>query len=82
MKSSLKTATFILLLSSICIVSCKKKPEPPIVTTTPVTAVSYTTAVSGGDVTNQGGDYVTGRGICWNTSANPEIMIKIGRAHV
>ena len=75
MKSSLKTATIILLLSSICIVSCKKKPEPPIVTTTPVTAVSYTTAVSGGDVTNQGGDYVTGRGICWNTSANPEIMI-------
>ena len=75
MKSTLKTATFILLLSLISFISCIKKPDPPIVTTIPVTEVSYTTAVSGGDVTNQGGDYVTGRGICWNTSANPEIMI-------
>lgn len=75
MKSTLKIARSILLLSLIYFISCKKEPEPPVVTTIQVTAVSYTTAISGGNVTSQGGDYVTGRGICWNTSANPEIMI-------
>jgi uncharacterized protein (TIGR02145 family) len=75
MKSTIKTATFILLLSLIYIVSCKKKPDPPIITTIPVTEISYKTALSGGDVTSQGGDYVTGRGISWDSLANPEIVV-------
>ncbi len=75
MKSTIKTATFILLLSLIYIVSCKKKPDPPIITTIPVTGISYKTALSGGDVTSQGGDYVTGRGISWDSLANPKIVV-------
>jgi uncharacterized protein (TIGR02145 family) len=74
MKSTIKTVTFILLLSLIYIVSCKKKLDPPIITTIPVTEVSYTAAISGGDVTSEGGAFVTGRGICWNTSPNPELI--------
>ncbi|MCW5907390.1 MAG: hypothetical protein KIS94_06000 [Chitinophagales bacterium] len=41
------------------------------ITTNTVSAVSYTTATSGGNVTADNGSTVTSRGICWNTSANP-----------
>ncbi|MBU0618482.1 MAG: LamG domain-containing protein, partial [Planctomycetes bacterium] len=45
--------------------------EPPTVTTTAVTNVTATTASSGGNVTADGGEAVTARGVCWSTSANP-----------
>jgi uncharacterized protein (TIGR02145 family) len=54
--------------------SCKKdKPTPPIITTATVTEISYSTATSGGEVINEGGDPVVSRGICWNSSADPTI---------
>jgi len=65
-------AIIILLISSTLIfTSCKKKPTPPVVTTTSVTAITQTTATSGGNVTGDGGAEVTSRGVCWNTSENP-----------
>lgn len=42
-------------------------------TTTAVTEISYTTATSGGNVTNEGGAPILSKGICWNTSENPTI---------
>ena len=45
----------------------------PTVTTTAVTNITSTTATSGGNVTSDGGAIVTGRGVCWSTSANPTI---------
>ena len=45
----------------------------PTLTTTAVTAVTYTTAVSGGNVLADGGGTVTGRGVCWATTLNPTI---------
>jgi hypothetical protein len=45
----------------------------PTVTTTAATAVTSSSAVSGGNVTNTGGDAVTARGVCWSTSQNPTI---------
>ena len=45
----------------------------PSVTTTAVTEISYTTAISGGKVTNDGGSPVVSRGVCWNSSFNPTI---------
>ena len=44
---------------------------PPTVTTTAVSSLTQTGAVSGGTVTSDGGAPVTARGICWSTSANP-----------
>ena len=41
--------------------------------TTPVTALTPTTATSGGNITNNGGGTITARGVCWNTSPNPTI---------
>ena len=47
--------------------------ELPIVTTNDVTDISWATAICGGNVTYDGGTEVIERGVCWNTSHNPEI---------
>jgi uncharacterized protein (TIGR02145 family) len=45
--------------------------QAPTVTTTAATGIAMTTAVSGGDITFDGGADVTARGICWSITANP-----------
>jgi pectin methylesterase-like acyl-CoA thioesterase len=45
----------------------------PTVTTTAITNILATTASGGGNVTSWGGDSISGRGICWSTTANPTI---------
>jgi len=45
----------------------------PTVTTTAVSGIMTTTANSGGSVTAWGGDPVTARGVCWNTTGSPTI---------
>ncbi len=44
---------------------------PPIVATTVATQITATTAVTGGNVTNDGGAEVTERGVCIATISNP-----------
>lgn len=43
----------------------------PVVSTSPVTNITETTAVSGGAITSDGGEAVTARGVCWSTSTGP-----------
>jgi hypothetical protein len=45
----------------------------PAVTTDDVTSISYYTAVSGGNITDDGGCPVTQKGVCWNYASNPTI---------
>ena len=45
----------------------------PTVTTAAVTNIAPTSATCGGNVTADGGDAVTARGVCWNTAGNPTI---------
>jgi uncharacterized protein (TIGR02145 family) len=45
----------------------------PVVTTAAVTAITTVSAISGGNVTSDGGSPVTARGVCWSTSNNPVI---------
>ena len=47
--------------------------EAPVVTTAAITAILETSAVSGGNVTSDGGATVTARGVCWSTSSGPVI---------
>jgi len=47
----------------------------PKVITTVVSAITGTTASSGGNVTAIGGADVTARGVCWSTSANPTVAL-------
>lgn len=66
----------LLILSIILIISCKKeKPKPslPVLTTTDVYGITQTTAISGGNITNDVGETLTYRGACWSTNQNPTI---------
>ena len=44
---------------------------PPTITTADVTAISYTSAVCGGDISSDGNAEVKERGICYGTTAQP-----------
>jgi len=73
MKHLLKNYVIVILLfgTAINFTSCKKEAIPPVVTTTNVSDITQTTALTGGTVTDDGGAKVTDRGICWSTSPNP-----------
>ncbi|PHS63953.1 MAG: hypothetical protein COB12_08825 [Flavobacterium sp.] len=43
----------------------------PTITTNTVSEITETTATSGGNVTGDGGNNVTARGVCWSTNPNP-----------
>jgi hypothetical protein len=45
----------------------------PTLTTNIVSSIAQTTAVSGGNVTSNGGVSIVARGVCWNTNTLPEI---------
>lgn len=45
----------------------------PTVITTAISSITESTAISGGDVTNNGGESVTAKGVCWSTSQDPTI---------
>jgi uncharacterized protein (TIGR02145 family) len=61
-----------IILTILIFSSCKEKPGPPILSTTPVTSITATSAVSGGNVTDDGGSAIISRGVCWNTLDKPE----------
>jgi phosphodiesterase/alkaline phosphatase D-like protein len=48
-------------------------PRVPTVTTAPVTKITFHTAKSGGNVTDEGASPVTARGVVWSTAPNPTI---------
>ena len=48
------------------------------VTTAEVNEITTSTAISGGEVTNDGGMEVTARGVVWSSSENPDIIINDG----
>ncbi len=53
--------------------SCEKGDKIPALSTTEVTEITETTAVSGGIITDDGGATITARGVCWSTSQDPTI---------
>jgi uncharacterized protein (TIGR02145 family) len=73
MNNVFRISEVILLIFLFC--HCKKDnashPLFPVITTTAVTDISYSTAVSGGKITDDGGSPVLSRGVCWSTSFNP-----------
>ena len=73
MKNLFRISEAILLILSIFFIqSCKKdKPTPPIISTTSVSAITQTTATSGGKITSDGGATITASGVCWSTTSGP-----------
>ena len=48
-------------------------PVMPVITTSVPVPTGTTTARCGGEITSDGGAFVTERGVCWSTTANPTI---------
>lgn len=75
-KNRLNALFIILLYAGILPVMnfCKKEePALPVVLTLKISGITKTSAVSGGNITSDGGGEVTARGVCWNTSTGPTI---------
>ena len=74
MKSNFKFSQvlFSVLLLSI-LFYCKKETlkTAPVVSITPPSGITANSAIAGGNVTADGGDAVTSRGVCWSTGQNP-----------
>ena len=45
----------------------------PVLTTSSVSNITTAAAVSGGNITEDGGYDITARGVCWGSSANPSV---------
>ncbi len=62
----------IIIVVVTVLIGCKKE-NVPVITTTSVTAITGTSAVSGGGITDEGSSTVTSRGVCWSTGTTPTI---------
>jgi CubicO group peptidase (beta-lactamase class C family) len=74
----MKKNIFLSIIVLFVILSCSKDdnstiPVLPTITTNSISDITFTTATSGGNITNDGGATVTSRGICWNTTPNPTV---------
>lgn len=70
----------LLLFASLALFSCssdetENNPTLPVLTTANAGNITLTTAISGGNITADGGADITARGVVWNTSSNPTISL-------
>jgi len=56
-------------------ISFKTISSTPTLTTSVVSSITDNSAICGGDIITNGGEFVTERGICWSTTDNPTIDI-------
>jgi uncharacterized protein (TIGR02145 family) len=61
------------LLIFLMVLACKKEdpPGPPALTTSAISEITYSRATTGGTITDDGGEAVTARGVCWSTAPDP-----------
>jgi uncharacterized protein (TIGR02145 family) len=73
MNSLIKKLLFVSIFYGLILIlhSCKEKTAPPIVTTDSITDITFSSAVSGGEVTSDEGAEVTLRGVCWSKHSDP-----------
>jgi uncharacterized protein (TIGR02145 family) len=71
MKIIIKISTFVFII--FLFYSCKEKPTSPVISTSAVSEITTTSAVSGGNLTNDGGSQIFSKGVCWNTADNPTV---------
>ncbi|HOY96644.1 MAG TPA: hypothetical protein PK509_12950, partial [Catalimonadaceae bacterium] len=82
MKISLLVKKPLLFLVAMSLMqACKKdepdpKPELPVLTTTPASAITTETAQSGGEITSVGASSIVQKGICWSTYPAPDTSLQ------
>ena len=77
MKKNSTLFVFISLISIMALVQGCKKATVPELTTTAISEVTLTTAVSGGTITSDGGEDILQKGVCWSTTQSPTIASSI-----
>lgn len=70
-KTFTKYVTIVAFLLSFY--SCKDESVLPSVATTDITSITSNEATGGGTITNDGGESITSRGVCWSATQNPSI---------
>ena len=78
MKTKLKTLLYpFTIMGSLLVLltGCPEEPnaDPPALTTAEVIGITSNWAISGGNITNDGGADITERGVCWSTTNPPSI---------
>ncbi len=77
MKKNSSIFKFVLPALFICgvvlITGCKEEPVLPTLTTTDATSIAVGTAMTGGNISSDGGAEVTARGVCWGIISGPSI---------
>ncbi len=65
---------FFLIIAALLPWSCnKEEKQPPTVSTLQVSEISYTSAVSGGEILDDGSGPVVAGGLCWSTGSEPTV---------
>lgn len=77
MKKNLTLFLLIGLVSIMALVTGCKKATVPALTTAAISDVTLTTAVSGGNITSDGGEDILQKGVCWGITASPTIASSI-----
>jgi hypothetical protein len=70
-----KYLIFIVILTLNFLIGCQKEKKviSPVLTTSSVSSITANSAVSGGNVTDDGGATVITRGVCWSVGITPTI---------
>lgn len=71
MKKGSTLLTAISLISMIFLIYGCKKATAPTITTAEITAITINSAVSGGEITADGGGEIAKKGVCWNLTGEP-----------
>ena len=67
-------ATTIILITFFCYKMTEPTPvSAPILSTTKISGITASSALTGGNITSDGGTAITARGVCWSTDSNPTI---------
>jgi len=69
------TFSFSFLVISLCTIlvfSCKRE-DVPVLTTSLVSEITASSAISGGIIIDEGSDPVISKGVCWSTSDSPTV---------
>ena len=73
MKTGSNLLAAVFLISMIFLINGCKKATMPTLKTSEISGITINTAISGGEITSDGGDDITEKGVCWNTSTEPTI---------
>ena len=73
MKTSPVSIICSLMILATIMYSCEPVEEFPTIITIPVAYITESSALSGGEITSDGGSLVTNRGVCWSTMPNSTI---------